>query len=429
MKLATYLLAFLLLFSVAANAQEKIVESSAKKMPAWIGMAGADYFTVSATAPTLEEAQQKCMADVKQNIITAIAANITSSEQYLTAQISRDELTNVFEKYASDVKTQGALLPFLTGVSLTKATDIYWEKHYVKKEKRYYYVYYINYPFPTQEREKWTCEFLQKDKAQYDKYLTLKEQFGAFTNIEFIELAVGELETLAAYFFDSVRKNEVKTLQQNYYQLYSQISVQPVSQALGESAFYLTLAGRPVVTAKTARTKSETATEISVKPLENKLYQLTYSYEGCVDEDENKIELSYNFGGRGVKYTFYFNVKENKMYVTPKGAASVQYLYEKGDSTVTAVSVRFQLNSKYENEFIVQDVTLHIPQVQEEISSGILNQTFKGKGLHQLTFECPLQKAVTEAGAFLLDGMMNIKNVKTGQVNAVSLKIPYQVHK
>lgn len=51
------LLTLLLLLAVAlpASAQkEKVVERSAKKAPAWLGISCPDYFTVSATAPTLD---------------------------------------------------------------------------------------------------------------------------------------------------------------------------------------------------------------------------------------------------------------------------------------------------------------------------------------------------------------------------------------
>ena len=78
------LLTLLLLLAVAlpASAQkEKVVERSAKKAPAWLGISCPDYFTVSATAPTLDQAQKQCLTDIRQHIITSIASNITSEEK------------------------------------------------------------------------------------------------------------------------------------------------------------------------------------------------------------------------------------------------------------------------------------------------------------------------------------------------------------
>ena len=48
-----------LLFLGTAVAADKVIQSSAKRTPGWIGGMGEDYFIVSAEAPTLDEAQQK----------------------------------------------------------------------------------------------------------------------------------------------------------------------------------------------------------------------------------------------------------------------------------------------------------------------------------------------------------------------------------
>lgn len=427
-RVITFLPLLFLLLSVTVSAQDKIVERSAKKAPAWIGTANPDSFTVSATDATLDGAQHKCMADIKQNIITTIAANITSEEKYKASQITENELMTVLEDYSSDVKTQGAILPFLTGISISNATDIYWEKHYVKNEKRYYYIYHIQYPFTKAERTKWTNEFLRLDGAQYDKYLQLKQQFNTFTNVEFIERAIGELETLGGYFFDRTRRNEVKTLQQNYSALYGNITISPISAALGEYRFCMLIDNRAVTTSKQAKIKSEYATNVIVKQNDDKTYVVTYNHEYCTDEDDNTIDISYLFGGRNLKHTIFFDVRENKVSVIPQGVISMRYLYENGDSCATALSVEMVLRSMYDNKFVVKDITLRVPQIQEDIQSGELNMPFNGKGTHAVGFTYKLSKKPVEEDSFITGGSINLYNPMTDKVINLPLKLPYKIY-
>lgn len=430
MKRVKILLPFvLLLLSWNGFSQDKIVESSSKKTPEWIGAADPDFFTVSATDNTMDGAQHKCMADIKQNIITAIAANITSAEKYVTSQIGENELVNVLENYSSDVTTHAARLPFLTGISITNAADTYWERHYVKLEKRYYYVYHIKYSFPAIERIKLINEFLRIDREQYDKYCNLKKQFETFTDIDFIDTAIGELETLASYFFDNVRRNEVTTLQQNYSRLYGNITINPISDILGEHRFCIMINNRAVTTSKRPKIKSEYASDVVVKQNDDRTYGATYNYEYCTHEDDNTINIFYVFGGRTLKHTIYFDVRANKMSVIPQGAVSLRCIYEKGDSCITGISVDMMLRSMYDNKFIVKDITLRVPQIQEDIKSGEINTAFNGKGIHKVNFKYNPVKGFLENESFITDGIISLYNPITDKVISIPLKLPYNIYK
>lgn len=210
------LLLFVLLLagSLTGAAQEKVVERSAKKAPAWLGVSCADYFSVSATAPALDEAQKKCLVDIRQHILTTIASNITSEERLFQEQVSRDGVVTLLGRYASDVGTTGASIPYLSGISLSRALDVYWERRFVKKEKRYYYIYYVQYPFTELERREAIAAFREIDDAYYEQLRRFEREFGHFTDLSFLEQTATALKPLIDYFFDKDRHNRAVNLQQ-----------------------------------------------------------------------------------------------------------------------------------------------------------------------------------------------------------------------
>ena len=284
----------LLLATQGIYAQEKVVERSSKKAPQWVGVSIADHIVVSAEAKTLSEAKDKCIADIRQSIINSVATNISSKELTLDTQTINGQTTDVLRRYESQVQAIAAKLPFVTGVSLDDA-EIYWQKIYNKREKSYKYEVHAKYPFSLLKRNSLIMEYLKQEQEQNEKYHALKSEFSTFTEIEFINRAIAELKALEQYFVDQKRKDEAKVLASNYHKLYSQISIVPYHNALGEIVYYLNLEGRRMTTSRRPNIKSQYATSISFAPAEQNMYRITYNYDNCQDNDENKIEVIHNF--------------------------------------------------------------------------------------------------------------------------------------
>ena len=288
--------------------QDKVVESSAKKIPGWIGLANRDFITASATDATLEGAQKKCLQEIRQQIITSIAANIVSVESSFASQVSENEVISLLEKYTSLINTQGVQLPFISNITLANADGIYWAKHYIKKEKRYYYQYYVKYPFSELQRVSLVDAFETMDRAKYKLLLHLKDHLDTFDNIEYIDYAIEELNPLIDYFFDVTRKREAQSLQTLYRKQYENITIISRSSTLGEYDFYLTLGGRIVTTSKKANLRSNCANNIEITP-KNNGYVITYDCIDCLRTEDNWIEVGYVFGGRSLRHRFLFDIR------------------------------------------------------------------------------------------------------------------------
>ncbi len=289
------------------SAKEKVVQKSGS-MPSWIKKMEQGTITASARGETLEQAKEQCMSEIRHQIISSIAVNVTASESYKTSQITSNDVMTAMNQYNSDVKTNSAFLPFLTGISVDKVKDFYWEKYYVKDTDSYYFIYYMQYPFTASDRLNWTSEFLEFDAKQYNKLKQIKEKFKTFVDIAYISTAISELRSLMKYFFDSVRKGEVESVLSDYASVASRITIHPIKQERGLIIYYLLMDGRKMFFSKKPNVKSESAYEINVVQNPDNTYTITYNSEMCTPLDDNSIEVSHILEGRRVKNIFYFTV-------------------------------------------------------------------------------------------------------------------------
>jgi hypothetical protein len=289
------------------SAKEKIVQKSGS-MPSWVKKMEQGTITASAKAETLDAAKDKCMSDIRHQIISSIAVNVTASENFKTSQITSNEVMSAMTQYDSNVNTNSAYLPFLTGISVDRVKDFYWEKYYDKEKDSYHYIYHMQYPFTQEDRLAWTAEFIEYDNTQYNKLKQLKENFKTFTDVAYISAAVSQLHELLNYFFDSVRKAEVETAIKDYVTSASRITIHPVKQERGLIIYHLLMDGRKMFFSKKPHVKSGSAYEINVVQNPDNTYTITYNSEMCTQMDDNSIEVSHILEGRRVKNIFYFTV-------------------------------------------------------------------------------------------------------------------------
>lgn len=412
-----------------AAAQEKVVESSAKKAPAWIGTSEQGYLIVSATDEALETAKNKCLNEIRQQVISAVATNITSIEESTTRQLQEDEAYRVSSSYETNLRAVAAKMPFISGITLANAAETYWERRYVKKEKRYYYICHVKYPFAETERLRLVRQFREQDQEQYDKFLALKEYYSTFTQIEEIERCITELDPLIAYFFDERRRDEATALQRNYRNLYTHVEVVPMGNMPGEYLYGLMIDGRSVTWNKLPQTKSDFASNIVVVPQSDGTCRVTYSYDGCLEEDANTVDLIYTIGGRTVRHTFRFDLRQEMMTVIPQGLVALETVAPADDaSAVSAVKVGVNLRSKYDVPFTVEEVSFAVDGLKERIESGAIDAAFAGKGTHRLTFTVEAPQTLTGRRGALTEGVLTLRNSATGKSETVSFALPYTIN-
>lgn len=409
-----------------ASAQEKILECSDKKAPQWIGTTESGFIVVCAEEPTLDAAQKRCLNDIRQSIVETVCVNIRSEESLAERQTQYAGASEIYRRYESQLKTVAGRLPFITGISISDA-ETYWEKRYVKREKRSYYICHVRYPFPIARRNALIAEFLRQDRAQYDKLLALEERFDTFTRVEEIDRAITELEPLIAYFFDDQRREEAQALQRNYRKLYGMISTVVCGDGLGEHTFCFMLNDRRVTTSRRPAARSPWATGIVVAPTDEGLYRVTYDYEMCPDDAENGIELIYQFGGRTLRHSFTFDVWQEKISVIPCGTLELDLtLRSNAADSCATVTGWLDLRSKYEAPFEVTALNFTAEGIGERICVEPMAR-FEGKSTHRLGFRFDKPCPLSARRAALAQGVVTLRNVRTGESCDVRFALPYKI--
>lgn len=301
-------LAVLLFAATAVFAQkDKVVASSEKRKPSWIGRTDASAFSVTEVGETLAAASERCMASIRQYVVNAVAVNVSSTETMTSRQITCDNLVSVLNDYSSVLMTEAGPLPYLTDLSLSNAEAVYWERIYSRKNKSYRYEYSVRYPFTAATRRRLVDAFLAVDDAKTARFERLRDESESLTNVDRIAGIVGELDALSQYFFDAVRKRDVETLRRNVQGLYSRISIEIESESPGCCVYSLRLDGRRVTTSVQPRLKSESAIGMTVSATGDGSYRLTYDAQYASPRDINTLEIRYPFGGGRISRTLYFD--------------------------------------------------------------------------------------------------------------------------
>ena len=429
-----------MLFSLLAtsnlSAQQKVVESSAKRAPEWIGISQTNYIIVSAEHATLDGAKSACLANIQQSIISSIAVHVTSTEQSYDAMTQTKYNEDITHSYESRVEAVAMRLPFIQGITIDKA-EIYWKKIYDKSDKSYKYEMHAKYPFSALERNRLLEEFDAMEKEHNDKFAQIKEAFSTFTDVEYIARAITDLSALHEYYIDNARKAEVTALKENYRKLYSAISIVPYYNELGDIVFYLNLDGRRMVTSRRPVIKSEYASEIELSAIEDNLYRIAYNYEYCQPEDDNKIEISYQFASNAVaRHTFYFDVSKNRVEVAPFGqieldvelvpAAVVEEDAAIPSTQIAKIEGYLDLRCKQQSPFRVTGINISFDGLNIRVKPEI-DKEFEGKGNHRLGFEVESKFDTIKRREGIATGTITVVNTETNKSAEIRFHLPYKI--
>ena len=386
MKPVIYLLlplAALFAASVSLSAKDRLVEKSGRT-PDWIMSAGKDRFSVFAQADDMNLARDKCLEDIKQYIVNSIAANVVSVEHSTVDSRNYDGLEEIYTTYSSDLRTAAAKLPFLTGISLSNAEEIYWEKYRRSSDRSHYYMYYVLYPFSRFERDRLIRKFLDYDMEKYNTFLAAKDMYGRISDVSQIDAGIRQLEPLLQYFFDGVRKKETETL-----------------------------LAMPSL-------RSETAVALVVAPSDAG-YELTYDYSLCYPSEDNYVLITYRFPGVDLKYRYEFDVREKEQKAMLTGVLDI--LAYRRDSTWRA-DVSVNVRSKTDGDFGIGDVNFSLgPSMRFNYGD---TAPFSGRSSQILRFTVDLEGAdASVPSRGMVSGTADVKTVKGTE--RITFTLPYRL--
>ena len=415
MKICLFVVLFLFTNSLGV-AQDKVKETSGKQ-PKWVNCLVKDYIITSGKGVTSQEAQQKALAMVKENIVSAVAENVKSSSTISKEETNfNNKVFNFLEKFASQVATQSAKVPFLQGISLSQVEEYYWEK-LETGDRKTYFNYYIKYPFPDGELSRLVFEYKLRDEDLTKQLNDLLSQLDQIESVEKIEKNIGELQLLADYFMDG-RRDQAGLGITRCNSMLNSIELVEQEGNPGELKYTLRLGTKTISTVKKPITKSECARIMST--INNQAFWMVkYDFSNCYEDPENNILVKYRFGNNDVSKKFFFDITTNKASIFVNEAFHFTTV-TKGSATIDASQVDMVVISKYNAPFTIEKVVIEFKGQSPLIIDGI-NQSFSGKGNHnlKLAINQPIKIEATSSNGKtlpILSGFIHYKSNSTGEV-------------
>ncbi len=307
MKRLMTILVAVVLFVPAMNAEMKVVERSAKKAPAWLGSATEGYIVSMVEAPTLAEARQRAEQDVAAQMVLSVARNVSTGSSNVSSETVHNGDVESSDSYSSTTAIRGANLPFLKGISLSKADDVYWVKLRDKKSGAERYEYYVKYPFFRVEQQQLIAEFDDYDSGKAAELSALEEGIATVDSPDAIADAVAALDALGAYFFDDVRAAKVKSLRARYKDLGKSIAMTGTFTGPKTLLVSFELNGHAFRMSAPLKAVSNCASDIQVRQHDG-AYRVTFSTDDCLEDEENYIDVTVRAEGR--KLTGRYIIKE-----------------------------------------------------------------------------------------------------------------------
>ncbi len=420
-----------LLLAVGVNAQTKVIEKSAKKVPGWMNTAVDDYLIVSVTAGSLADGQSKALQEITERIIQAVASNVSVFKENVLSEVNTNGEIESSDAFRQVSKMKSANLPFLKGISLSNVEEIYWEKVQDKATKKEHYNYSVKYPFSRSEQRKLVAEFEALDAEKVARYKDLEQKLHSIESVDEIKQAVLELNTLSEYFFDEVRLSQVKGLISRYNELYKAISITGTFLENGKYQCQVLLDGSPVRVSAAPKVTSNCASQISVRPDDGR-FIVSYNAEDCLPEEENALDIAFVINGKRMQHRAFLSesgASGASFSVVPEGK-----LILTADSVVSEgrklfnINVRLTLNNRGGTPFGLKSLELHIPDISTPIIFDDVDGVYNTKGIVQIKalVEGEFTAREKKSSAFsFAKGSITLVNPLTGAVERTQLSLPY----
>lgn len=305
-KVVVFILVFMPLI---AFSQVKLEDKSHKSRPDWLHGTEKGYLIVSETASDIESAKQKILMNLKDQIAETVATRVVSESTLTTQQVLNGKNIDFQKEYKNYIVSKSANIPFISEISLSKATDYYWEKYYNKKTKSYYYEYHVKYRLMDIDIRNMVQGFQSHEQELRKTFEDYENDLDNIKSVEAIERSINGLRAFKSKFDDNdMRVAKIDQLITDYQKLYESIVIEVVDNSIGSVGVQLQLNKRGIITKQIPKLSSNCATQFNPKLLDN-ILNIDFNFFDCEDNDSNWIEIRYKFGGKDVSKKVYIKLK------------------------------------------------------------------------------------------------------------------------
>lgn len=370
MKKISSLLVFCLYLSLSLSAQYKTVKKSGST-PKWINGLELNYIIVSGSGETIELAKYEAINRLKENIIKSIADNVRSE-----SKISKSEINNedIYENFTNTISSISGKIDFLSGLSVNKIEDFYWEKIKDKETKKYSFIYHIKYPFSSDELQALIDEYKFKDNELTETLNKLIEEIDSVSTIEEITTNVYTLRSLKKSFIDK-REDLTELTIQKYINLVKKADIEEITNETGIFRFAILINGNRINAAQNPQISSNCA-NITSNTKDVNIWTIKYDAKDCFEDETNYINISFNFPFATLKKKIFFNVGESKFDISINSPVLIKQEMNEGEKIFKAY---IQLKSEYPSAFEVESAIIEFENINPIRINNIAKRFEKNK--------------------------------------------------
>lgn len=299
------LLTILPLFAFAQK-DYKLVEQTPKNKPSWLtnGNTFGAFMIQANKVATLEEAQNNVMASLLSQVASSIAVQVVGEIEknidWTVVELEGKTREQYLEQVKNNTTLKIAKLPALQGFSITKA-EIYWEKYQHKKTKEYCYDYYILYPFSSFELEELIAEYNAQEKAINDKIDNFRTSLDDIESVDVMLANIDEMKSMLKEYGeeDAAKYNKLKNNISLYEKLIANIYIDVLENSKGKLVIQLKYDDKVLKTKSLPQLKGNCARDFTKKHNGN-LIEIGFNTFDCYEQDDNYVEIKFNFGKKRV---------------------------------------------------------------------------------------------------------------------------------
>ena len=339
------------------------------------------------------------------------------------------------DTYSRQSSIRTANLPFIKGISLSKAADIYWAKLRDKKTGAEHYEYSVKYPYTRLEQQMLQADFEELDRQKVAELENLETQVDNITAMEQIGSGIARLDALGEYFFDKARAARVKGLRTQYNDLYKSLGVTGKIVKPGTIECALTVQGRAVSCGMSPVATSNCANNIQVSP-EDGIFKVYYETADCLDDEDNYVDVTFRIKGKKVARHFVIKADDGE------GAGNGKFSIAPCDrvvltadsinaakSTIGAVNVTMTLDNRGDTDFGVKALHMSVPGLATPIDVDNIDAIYTSRGIVKVRCKVMGTLRVTSRHpSQTVTGTIDVVNPLTERVERLRFALPFTVN-
>lgn len=296
-----------LLFLGTAVAADKVIQSSAKKLPAWAGGMEDGFFIVSAQAPTLDEAQEKAITRVREQIIHAIATRVHSETSITLHEVTDNGSIKSHKDLKSELSVRAADIPYLANISPSHAADYYWAK-IRRDDKSVYYMYHVKYPLSNSKLRMMVEDYEKLQKAINDSLQAFASvNMADFDDLNQMLMQYTYLKQFEAGLHESDSRHTMcQAIRQSYDKMIAtNLHIETLSSDRKATTVTLLYGNTRLSYTMMPKVKSNCLTAIQLKS-EGNATQITYDFEtGCYADEQNWLDVTFTISTKKISTRCY----------------------------------------------------------------------------------------------------------------------------